>query len=66
MGRLISRRNQLNFFDSKDISTRNVIRHVEEGTTRRMNRASRPKRNQRRESGAAPRRSIMVEALDFF
>ena len=68
MGRLISRRNQLNFFDSKDISTRNVIRHVEEGTTRRLNRASRPpkKKHQQRESSAMPRRSIMVKALDFF
>ena len=40
MGKLICRRNCLNYFDAVDISDRNIIRHVEEGTTRKMNRTS--------------------------
>ena len=90
MGRLISRRNNLNFFDSVDVrklgsyprrknpkktfrinltleSTRNVIRHVEEGSTKRMNRATKMK--EKRKTSIAerkPRHSIMMDALEFF
>ena len=93
MGRLISRRNNLNFFDSVDVrelglswksmisvlrkisknnltpeSTRNIIRHVEEGSTKRMNRATKMK-EKRKESITErnkPRPSIMMDALEFF
>jgi len=73
MGRLITRRNQLNYFDSVDVSTRNIIRHVEEGTSRRMNqnRASQKRKSKLGKNAdgtpmSAPRRSVMVDALDFF
>lgn len=49
-------------------STRNVIRHVEEGSTKRMNRATKMK-DKRKDSIAErnkPRPSIMMDALEFF
>ena len=49
-------------------STRNIIRHVEEGSTKRMNRATKMK-EKRKESITErnkPRPSIMMDALEFF
>ena len=49
-------------------STQNIIRHVEEGSTKRMNRATKMK-EKRKESITErnkPRPSIMIDALEFF
>merc|ERR1712167_344194 len=68
IGRLICRRNNLNFFDAPDVSTRNIIRHVEEGTTRKTNRTTATKRKRKlsSDSGDLRRHSVMVDALEFF
>lgn len=63
VARKISKKNNLT-----PESTRNIIRHVEEGSTKRMNRATKMK-EKRKESITErnkPRPSIMMDALEFF
>ena len=63
VARKISKKNNLT-----PESTRNIIRHVEEGSTKRMNRATKMKEKRKASitERNKPRPSIMMDALEFF